>query len=838
MRKTLLINLFLILFFPLNCISQGLLFQGLGTDFKERSTLSVFENKTCEFNDYFDISFRFLVYNPNSFGCIFLLENAKTDEEYNLMFAHQSVDHSQLKFNIGGKDNLFTIDLNTKELEQKQWVDFSMRFDLNVDSIYITVNNQSFAKGNLGLSKNFEPKLEIGFIERYAEVAPFILRDLKVGNTKKNYQFPLNESEGNDVHDSNGHVIGQVSNPIWLINASYHWKQCLATENLPRHGANYHASNQNLLFFHKDSIRIFNTNTHHFYSQQYENLHPINTRLGTSFLDERANRLYVYEAYECVDCDGTVASLDLNHFRWETESHDTLFMQLHHHSGFLDTKRNQHIIFGGFGNRRYNKYFFSYDLSTHQWDTIHYSGDEINPRYFQGMAESDNNLYVFGGMGNDTGDQTIGRRNYYDLYKFDLDKRECTKLWEIDWKEKHLVPARNMVIVGDSLYALCYPEYESNSHIQLYRFSIKDGSYKTLGDSILFCSDEILTNVNLFYDDALQEFYCVVLETNKDNSMNTKVYSLMYPGVSMADLSIYKSPNTEFQYWYLLLFLGCLVTGISYRLFSRKKQSDKIDRKKTEHFIDTKIDTKADEQIQSRENGICLFGKFTIYDKTGRDITYMLSTRLKNTFLLILEYSLTKGGITSHQISNILWSDKDEYSAKNLRGVTVNQLRKILTELDGIKLVFDNGLYTLIIEQPCFCDCKYLLQLMNLDIESEYRYDEINNILSRGGFLKSIDEPMLDTFKVLIKDKLSVNLPIYIEEVFKSNNYLLAEQLSNHLLSIDPLNVDVFSFQLRSLYQLKQVNEVKKRYALFSSQYHKLTNKPLQDLSEILNDTN
>ena len=838
MRKTLLINLFIILFFPLNCISQGLLFQGVGTDFKERSTLSVFENKTCEFNDYFDVSFRFLVCNPNSFGCIFLLENVKTDEEYNLMFAHQSADHSQLKFNIGGKDNLFTIDLNTKELEQKQWVDFSMRFDLNADSIYITVNGRSFAKENPNLPKSFKPRLEIGFIERYVEVAPFILRDLKVGNLKTNYHFPLVESEGNDVHDSNGHVIGWVSNPVWLINTAYHWKQCLATENLPRHGANYQASTQNLLFFHKDSIRIYNTNTHHFYSQQYENPHPINTRLGTSFLDERANKLYVYEVYECVDCDGTVASLDLDHFRWETESHDDLFMQLHHHSGFLDTKRNQYIIFGGFGNRRYNKYFFSYDLSTQQWDTIHYSGDKINPRYFQGMAESDNNLYVFGGMGNDTGDQTIGRRNYYDLYKFDLDKRECTKLWEIDWGEKHLVPARNMVIVGDSLYALCYPEYESNSYIQLYRFSIKDGSYKILGDSISFCSDEILTNVNLFYDDVLQEFYCVVLETNKDNSMNTKVYSLAYPGVSKADLSIYKNSNSKSSNWYKITFLLCLLIVLVCWLIFRKKQPDKTGRKKAELFVENKIDTNTEERVQSKENGIYLFGKFNIHDKIGRDITYMFSTRLRNTFLLILEHSLTKGGITSQQLNSMLWSDKDEYSAKNLRGVTINQLRKILAELDDVKLIFDNGLYTLIIENPCFCDCKYILQLMDLNIENEYRYDEINNILSRGAFLKSIHEPMLDTFKALIKDKLSVNLPIYIEEVFKSNNYLLAEQLSAHLLAIDPLNVAVFSFQLRSLYQLKQVNEVKKRYALFSVQYQKLTEKPLQNLSEILNDTN
>jgi DNA-binding SARP family transcriptional activator len=393
-----------------------------------------------------------------------------------------------------------------------------------------------------------------------------------------------------------------------------------------------------------------------------------------------------------------------------------------------------------------------------------------------------------------------------------------------------------MVVFGDSLlYALCYPEYESITYAQLYKFSIRDGSYEVLGDSIHFRSDEILTNANLFYNNVLQEFYCTVQVVNRDKSTNNRVYLLAYPGKSMQDLSIYDKNSLWFRFWYLAILSGCVVIIFIYWFIFRKKNATVVKKVCAGYFTEKEMDTNC--LMQRRESGVYLFGEFTLYDKTGRDITYMLSTRLKNTFLLILEYSLTQEGITSHLLSSMLWSDKDEYSAKNLRGVTINQLRKILTELEGIKLIFDKGLYTLDIDDKCFCDCKYIMELMDLKLGNVHKFNEINNILSKGMFLKSTDDPVLEPFKLLMKEKLIANLPMYIEEAFRLNNDLLVVQLSDHLLAIDPLNVTVFSFQLRALYNLKQESDVRKRYALFLQNYSKLTNQSPQDLIELLNHT-
>src|SRR5690606_35192668 len=133
-----------------------------------------------------------------------------------------------------------------------------------------------------------------------------------------------------------------------------------------------------------------------------------------------------------------------------------------------------------------------------------------------------------------------GRKYYYDLYKVDLNTKQITKLWEIPWNKDNVVPVRGMVILNDSsFYTLCYPEHFSESKLNLYRFSIKDGSYEILGDSIPIYSDKITTNANLYYDSGLNSLYAVVQEFEDDISSNLKVYSLAFPPVTAEELTSY-----------------------------------------------------------------------------------------------------------------------------------------------------------------------------------------------------------------------------------------------------------------------------------------------------------
>src|SRR5688572_10089359 len=209
---------------------------------------------------------------------------------------------------------------------------------------------------------------------------------------------------------------------------------------------------------------------------------------------------------------------------------------------------------------RYSKDFFAYDLHTKQWDTLSgYTGDFLSPRYFSsvGYLRKTNCVYVFGGMGNESGEQTVGRKYYYDLYKIDLDKKHISKLWEIQWERDNVVPVRGMVLLDDScFYTLCYPEHFSESFLKLYRFSLKDGTYEILGDSIPIRSDKIATNANLYYDSTLNNLYAVVQEFDDDIASNLKVYSLSFPPLTVHELASYSREERSYTLAIVILSLS------------------------------------------------------------------------------------------------------------------------------------------------------------------------------------------------------------------------------------------------------------------------------------------
>lgn len=58
----------------------------------------------------------------------------------------------------------------------------------------------------------------------------------------------------------------------------------------------------------------------------------------------------------------------------------------------------------------------------------------------------------------------------------------------------------------------------------------------------------------------------------------------------------------------------------------------------------------------------------------------------------------------SKKISTILCPDKDVAKTKNIRGVTINHLRNILTDIGGLELNFLSDAYSFVIADDFYCD--------------------------------------------------------------------------------------------------------------------------------------
>lgn len=834
----LLLYFVLLLFFSLNIFSQGLRFHGNENVINERTSYSVFEHGAPSFTEKLVINFDLSLLPPSNVGYIFRLKDTNLNVTYNLMYDNEGRENTVFKFNEEGRNNLITSVFKKEELSNCQWVNISLSFDLQQDSMTLRINDKETKIGGLNLLEKWSPVIYFGKSEHVVDIPSFAIKNVIIKDKQQEYFFHLNENEGELVHDSKGKVRGHVSSPVWLINNAYYWAPRASFKSKNVAGLNFNSQTQDIYFFDKDSITFFNVRSNAVSSKKYGNELPVKLKLGMSFVDRADSRLYAYEVYsEEPEEVVTSAYLDLNTLMWTAESVDRLPTQLHHHDGYYDPVNHRYLVFGGFGSQHYNKEFYSYDLIEKKWSLLLFEGDRITPRYFSSMCykKQDNSLYVFGGMGNDSGDQTIGRRYYYDLYKVDLSKNKITKLWEIPWQGDNVVPVRNMIMLDDScFYTLCYPEHFSNTSLKLYRFSIKDGSFDILGDSIPIRSDKITTNANLYYNEKLNELYCTVQEFDaSDISSVARVYSLSFPPISLEELSGMGKDESMLYIWGVII--SVFVVGGAYFFYMKRRAKTNTD---TVDHLD--VVAGKDETIQEsferkdQPNSIYLFGEFMVRDRNNKDITYMFSTKLKQTFLLILQYSL-EDGISSQQLSDILWPDKTENKAKNLKGVTLNHIRKALAELDHVELIHDKGFFKIVLSDGCYCDYKRFFEITKG--ENMVNNKELIEILIRGKFLKNTEDEMFDSFKQEIENKAESILQMEIESRYAQQDYQTTLLLVDTIFNIDSLNEEALYYQIHSLTKLKMPDQAKNKYLLFSAEYKKVMNENYSiSFSSLLNE--
>jgi two-component SAPR family response regulator len=811
--------------------AQGLKFRGSDYSIDKRTSYNVFNESPC-FTDSFSVEFDIQPDLPIQIGYIFRIRDKFSDAyTYNLFYDGQGTGNSVLRFNEEGKNSLIRANLPKEKFPLKRWVHVKVFFHLNRDSIHLSIGDETFSVEVPGLPEKYNVALTFGKSDYLIDVPSFEMVNLSVGNGKNMYSFPLNESEGEQVHDQNKKETGNVVNPEWFVNSYYHWKFISQFKSENVSAAGYEQKTENIYYFNRHSMLTYNVRTESVRNETFPSPCPVKLTLGTSFIDAELQKLYAYEVYydKYPLEDTTVACLDLANMQWITESKERLPRQLHHHGAYFDSRKQQYTLFGGFGNMHYSKDFHVFDLNSKTWQNITFTGDSICPRYFSsvGYSPDSSRVYIFGGMGNESGEQVVGRKYYYDLYQIDLPTNRIRKLWEIKWEKDNMIPVRSMVVPNDScFYTLCYPEYVSNSFLRLYRFSIQDGNYEILGDSIPFHSDKITTNANIYLDPKLNNLYALLQEFEDDVINQLKIYSLSFPPVSEKDLFGNASKQKKD---YLTIVLVVCVFAVAvillYCVFGRKiKGNDKEEQAVAGEYPSNKSESENENESENespvnKPDSIFLFGDFSVRNRQNREINYLFSAKLKQVFFLILQHSL-EGGISSQHLSSFLWPDRPENKIKNLRGVTINHLRKVLEELDGIQLIYEKGAFKLVINAPCHCDFVRCMEILDSENPDNVQ-NELLDIVYRGKFLKSCDLQLFDTFKGAVENRLEPLLVTEMEKCFTAGNYQKAVHFAEALLNIDSLSDEALATQIKSLVKLDMKEEAKTRFRLFSSEYKK-----------------
>ena len=816
-----IVFLFIMLLPAFKGIAQGLLFNSNDSLLSKRTSYAVFKTDLPTFYNRLLINFDLSLWDNEHLGYVFNIIDSRNNS-YSLSYI-RSNNSSYLNFNIDSKSNKIKIPLSLALLNKRNWMNVKVILDLRADRVEIFINGRWYKAGQFGFENQITPKITFGKNELYSDVPNMAIKNLNISDDSKSYFFPLNEWDKNYVYSDNGDKIGFVENPVWLIKESYFWTPRFYHRFNEVVGLNYNEKDQKIFIFKSDSLIQYNVQHDKTFSKAYQNKRPMSLILGKSIVNTKENKCYVYEVYREFQLPHSIASLNLGTLKWDALGKGTIKEQRHHHNIFYDKNQDDFYLFGGYGSFSYYNNFLKYDKVSDSWQKVIFTGDTITPRFFSGYSHADekNEIYIFGGYGNQSGNQIVGGKHYYDLYRVNLTNHTIKKCWEIKPNEVDFVSANNLIISKDKkyFYALCYPHEKPKTILRLYKFLIKDGSYEIVSGSIPVTSERIESDVNLFFDPKLDELFCTIQEFTDTIHSVIKIYSLSLPSVSQLEYlksrQIRSSLHVIYKYLtVIILFASAIIWFAFYFKRKRKGITNEISPQTEEG--DAQVILSSIKEEEKKPNAVYLLGEFTVYDKNSKDITYLFSPKIKQLFVLLLLNSKDEDGVESKKISAILWPDKDVLKTKNIKGVTINHLRNIISDIDGVELTFLNDNYCFKLSNNLFCDYFIIIdaikEIKSADKNADLSILNYLPLIARGGLLENTPKLWLDEFILEYEEALMPVLVPQVKKVYEDNDFRKTLEISSVILNIDPFNEEAIKYRLKALRRMKGIEYARKIY--------------------------
>ena len=836
-----------------NC--GGLSFVGSSSDLVERTSYSVFEENINWVDDSLKFEFDLSLFENRAIGHILTCKSDKV-ELFNISVSKYRVANAlTINLNLAFVNKSIIIPIPIEDCVFNNWHNVSIYIEPNKGYARLQINKITKDIHFEGLKIDTNCKYIFGVCDHYIDISPFAIRDLLyIGDGKDHFIFPLDEESGNIIYDDKGVAIGSANNPVWIYSKHCNWElmaEWTATEIV----AIAHDKVES-------KILVYNSEYSHVYdiknSQLKEQEHNFSSRFklpnqsGVNYyFNNRSSDLFMYNNNNNDVDIHTIATYNYKNNTLKLLSRNSLKNQLHHNSAFVNKTGSKIYQFGGYGHYSYHNKFRGYDLVSNKWVEEKFSGDTISPRFYTSVSsnfrENTNDVYLFGGYGNNSGHQDQGGEYLYDLYKINLDNQSVENIANFNVGFKS-VPGKNLILNRDenSFFTLLYPQYKVKSSIALYNFNWDTGEYIAVSDSIPLISRKITTTVNLFRDETANVFICAIQEyIDKDNS-NIKLYRLLSPpptNNAQQSRSKTEEKSRSNSIILLLLFTSICIAAVLYLYKKResKKSSSKVIISESEQTVsgiaisgDIKEVVDSTPILSNHINSIYLTGEFTAINRDNRDVSYLFSTKIRQLFLLILMYTLRSNSksISSNELSAILWPDKDINKAKNIRGVSIRNLRNILSEIDGINLVHTNSRWFFELDSNILY-CDYIqfmcgnIPVINDDTTQNNTIEEYMTTLQRGAFLKSEEYPWLDSFKAEYEDRvIQIFHPIMLHH-YQLQEYKLSYKFAQLLINHAPLNEDFARIEIKSLEGMGDYVKAKVRFRQFALNYYYACNKNL-----------
>lgn len=269
---------------------------------------------------------------------------------------------------------------------------------------------------------------------------------------------------------------------------------------------------------------------------------------------------------------------------------------------------------------------------------------------------------------------------------------------------------------------------------------------------------------------------------------------------------IQKTNNSLFLNKWIWLGAGIIVIIILFFIFKKKK---------------AKPASSFELPIRPKANQILLFGEFKAINVEGESITDFFTPKIKELFLFCLIDTLKNGiGANVSDIKEALWPGISDKKATNNRSVTLNKLRKILQQFQGIDILSNSGRLVVKTEAPFFCDYVEAFALCKIPHGLD-RHQLITffDLVKRGRFLKGTSWPWLDDIRGFIGNQVIDNL-LKLASIYKNEGNLKEiEKVAQRILDYDDLNEEAIYLQIWALQKANNLNLAKFNFNLFTKKY-------------------
>ncbi|WP_242205137.1 LamG-like jellyroll fold domain-containing protein [Aestuariivivens insulae] len=242
---------------------------------------------------------------------------------------------------------------------------------------------------------------------------------------------------------------------------------------------------------------------------------------------------------------------------------------------------------------------------------------------------------------------------------------------------------------------------------------------------------------------------------------------------------------------------------------------------------------KHEPRTEAKKDRLSLFGSFQLKLIEGQEPSFSPLHKQLVSFLVLSALD-EKDGVTTNKLTETFWPGVSKVKAKENRNGNIRKLRMVLSQIDGLQVVFEDKRWRMVNAESLEVDVFEYIRLKeqierDMEASGTIALDALETfleLLKKGNVLQSTQTEWADYFKA----KLSNEIEYLLSKIYHTHHTNLPEPLcvkmAKTILLFDSLNENALQILIIELVALGKHGLAQNAYVTFSKNYEALYAEP------------